>query len=64
LLLIIITVAAQRFVSPAAGDGNATKPENYFAAKKPPRTHAEGGQVEPVLGVSCFSSLTYYKLPL
>jgi hypothetical protein len=42
--------AAQRFGSPAAVMGKSANPKNYFAGKVPLHTHAEGGQVQPMLG--------------
>jgi hypothetical protein len=38
------------FGLPAAADGKVTKPNHHFSGKIPQRTHARGGQVEPVLG--------------
>jgi len=46
--------AAQRNGSPAADLAKRESPKTTFSAKWPPDTHAEGGQVEPVLG-SCFT---------
>jgi len=46
----LCTFAAQRHGSPAADSGKTTKPKNYFSGKVPLRTHAEGGQVQPVFG--------------
>jgi hypothetical protein len=47
---VTIFETAQRYGSPAADSGKTTNPNNYFSGKVPPHTHAEGGQVEPMLG--------------
>jgi hypothetical protein len=49
----------ERFGLPAAGYGKATEPKNHFSDKSPLRTHAGGGQVEPVLGGK--ANLDYVK---
>jgi len=43
-------VCAQRFGSPAADSGEPRLRKITFSAEWPPLLHAEGGQVEPVLG--------------
>jgi hypothetical protein len=57
-----MSLAAQRIGSPAADFSETRLHKITFSAKWPPRTRAEGGQVEPVLGVrwvvmefGCFS---------
>jgi hypothetical protein len=54
-----VFLSAQRFGSPAAGFGKATEPKNHLSEKPPLRTHARGGQVEPVLGGK--ANLDYVK---
>jgi len=42
--------AAQRISSPAADYSKTTDPKTAFSTKWPPRTRAESGQVQPMLG--------------
>ena len=57
----VVRVDAQRYGSPAADSGEATKPKNHFSGKVPLPTHAEGGQVQPMLGSYSFSHRTNSK---
>jgi len=44
------SICAQRIGSPAADFGETRLRKITFSTKWPPHPHAEGGQVEPVLG--------------
>ena len=50
MMTIFLKENAQRIGSPAADYSKITVSENHFSTEWPPRTDAEGGQVEPVLG--------------
>jgi hypothetical protein len=47
---LIFRRAAQRFGSPVAALNKTRTHKTNFSSKWPPQAHAEGGQVEPVLG--------------
>jgi hypothetical protein len=51
--------AAQRIGSPAADYSKTRLRKITFSAKWPPQTHAEGGQVEPVLARTIFHALSF-----